>query len=479
MNPLDARGLATLCLNEMPAVTPCPPGLQRRGRAVVIGASLAGLLAARVLSEHHDEVLLLERGQLPEDFSQRKATPHTRHTHALLARGREIFEQLFPGIRDDWRTAGGLFGDVGCQSAFYAGRQRFAQSRADAQALCLGRASIEGVLRRRVLALPQVRVASGIEVQGLLADASARQVCGLRWRAAGSDETAAGQLRAALVIDASGRGSQLPRWLAELGFEPPREQQVHCDIRYATAYLAREPQHAPGLEAVIVAATAEHPQPAVLLSQEDGRWVVTLGGYGGDAPPLERAAFIARAQQSAPELAAVVRDASFLCEPFGYRFAHSQRRYFENLRRPPEGVLAMGDSICSFNPVFGQGMSVAACEALALDDALREGRAGLAGRYYRSAARIIDIAWQTAVGADLSIPSVQGERPWPVRLVNAYVAKVFAAAQTDATVAVAFQRVSHLLAAPPSLMRPGMLWRVLAARRHQGPTTLVAEAQMM
>jgi 2-polyprenyl-6-methoxyphenol hydroxylase-like FAD-dependent oxidoreductase len=443
----------------------------------VIGASLAGLLAARVLSEHHDEVLLLERGELPEDFSQRKATPHTRHTHALLARGREVFEQLFPGIRDEWRAAGGLFGDVGCQSAFYAGRQRFAQGQADAQALCLGRASIEGVLRRRVLALPQVRVASGIEVQGLLADASARRVYGLRWRAAGSDETSAsGLLRAALVIDASGRGSQLPRWLTELGFDAPREEQVHCDIRYATAYLAREPQHAPGLEAVIVAATADHPQPAVLLSQEDDRWVVTLGGYGSDAPPLERAAFIARAQQSAPELAAVVREATFLCEPFGYRFAHSLRRYFETLHRPPEGVLAIGDSICSFNPVFGQGMSVAACEALALDAALREGRAGLARRYYRSAASKIDIAWQTAVGADLSIPSVQGERPMPVRLVNAYVAKVFHAAQADATVAVAFQRVSHLLAAPPSLMRPGMMWRVFTATQRVAPPPAGPEA---
>lgn len=470
MNPLDARGLATLCLKETQAEIQAPPGMPCRGRAVVIGGSLAGLLAARVLSDHHDEVLLLERGEMPDDFSQRKATPHTRHTHALLARGREIFEQLFPGIRDEWRAAGGLFGDVGTQSAFYAGRQRFAQSRADAQAVCLGRAAIEGVLRRRVLALPQVRVASGIEVQGLLADASARRVNGLRWRAAGTDASSAGGLlRAALVIDASGRGSHLPRWLVELGFAAPREEQVQCDIRYATAYLAREAHHVPGLEAVIVAATAAHPQPAVLLSQEDGRWVVTLGGYGKDAPPLDRAGFIARAEQSAPELASVVREATFLCEPFAYRFPHSQRRYYEKLRQLPEGVLAIGDSICSFNPVFGQGMSVAACEALALDAALRAGRESLAKRYFRSAASSIDIAWQTSVGADLSIPSVQGERPLPVRIINAYVAKVFAAAQTDATVAVAFQRVSHLLAAPPSLMRPGMMWRVFRAAGGRRP----------
>lgn len=474
MTPLDARALAALCLDDN---GPDRTGARPR-RAVVIGASLAGLLAARVLSTHHDEVLLLERGELPQDLSPRKATPHTRHTHALLARGREIIEQLFPGIGDEWQAAGGLLGDVGSQAAFYAGRRRFAQQQADAQAVCLGRAAIEGVLRQRALALPQVRVVTGVEVLGLVGDAPqrpaggalmpAQRVHGLRWRAlADSDGGAVGVLHAALVVDASGRGSKLPRWLTELGCSAPHEQQVQVDIRYATAYLDREPQHAPGLEAVVCAATADHPLPGVLLAQEGGRWVVTLGGYGNDVPPLDRAGFIARAQRMAPELAAVVREARFACEPFGYRFPHSQRRYYERLRHLPEGVLAIGDSICSFNPVFGQGMSVAACEALALDQALCAGGLGLARRYFRAAARSVDIAWQTAVGADLSIPSVQGERPLAVRLINAYVAKVFDAAQTDATVAVAFQRVSHLLAAPPSLMRPSMLWRVFTAARRR------------
>lgn len=462
MTSLDAHALAALCLDDTDTAA---PAARPARRAVVIGASLAGLLAARVLSAHHDEVLLLERGELPDDaLGPRKATPHTRHTHALLARGREVIEELFPGIRDEWLAAGARLGDVGSQAAFYAGRQRFAQRQADAMAVCLGRAAIEGVVRRRVLALPQVRVVTGVEVQGLVADARAEQVRGLRWQA-GDDAGTNGVLHAALVVDASGRASRLPRWLTELDCDAPHEEQVHCDIRYATAYLVRQPQHAPGLEAVVCAATAEHPQPGVLLAQEGDRWVVTLGGYGADAPPLDRPGFIARAQQMAPELAAVVREAEFLCEPFGYRFPHSQRRRYERLRRLPEGVLAIGDSICTFNPVFGQGMSVAACEALALDTALQQGRDGLARRYFRSAARSIDIAWQTAVGADLSIPSVQGERPLPLRLINAYVGKVFDAAQTDATVAVAFQRVSHLLAAPPSLMRPAVVWRVFTAAR--------------
>ncbi len=468
MGLLDIGALAALCHHEETHASQGPR------RAVVIGGSLAGLLAARVLHEHFDEVWLLDRHPLPADDEPRRATPHTRHTHALLARGRQAIEALFPGIGDTWTAAGGLLGDVGSEAAFYAGRRRFMQAPADAQGLCLGRGAIEGALRRRVLALPRLRAVTGIDVQGLAGRLQADRIDGLRWRAAdGEARGPAAMLRAALVVDASGRGSRLPKWLAELGHATPDEQEVQVDIRYATAYLKRAPHHAPGLEAVITAATADHPVPSVLLSQEGERWVVTLGGYGDDAPPLDRAGFIARAVRSAPpELAAVVQDAEFLCEPFGYRFPHSQRRFYERLRHLPEGVIAIGDSICSFNPVFGQGMSVAACEAQALQAALAGGESGLARRYFRAAARIIDIAWQTAVGADLAIPSVQGERPLAVRVINAYVAKVFDAAQHDAVVAVAFQRVSHLLAEPPSLMRPAIMLRVLRAawRARQQPT---------
>lgn len=459
MGLLDIGALAALCRHEDTHASQAPR------RAVVIGGSLAGLLAARVLHEHFDEVWLLDRHPLPADDEPRRATPHTRHTHALLARGRQAIEALFPGIADAWTAAGGRLGDVGSEAAFYAGRRRFAQAPADAQGLCLGRGAIEGALRRRVLALPRLRAVTGVDAQGLAGRLHGDRIDGLRWHAANDEARGpAATLRAALVVDASGRASRLPKWLAELGHATPDEQEVQVDIRYATAYLKRAPQHAPGLEAVITAATADHPMPSVLLAQEGERWVVTLGGYGDDAPPLDRAGFIARAMRSAPpELAAVVQDAEFLCEPFGYRFPHSQRRFYERLRLP-EGVLAIGDSICSFNPVFGQGMSVAACEAEALHAALAAGdHAGLARRYFRAAARVIDIAWQTAVGADLAIPSVQGERPLPVRVINAYVAKVFDAAQHDAVVAVAFQRVSHLLAEPPSLMRPAIMARVLRA----------------
>jgi 2-polyprenyl-6-methoxyphenol hydroxylase-like FAD-dependent oxidoreductase len=227
---------------------------------------------------------------------------------------------------------------------------------------------------------------------------------------------------------------------------------------------------------VLCSATADCPLPGVLIGQEGERWVITLGGYGADVPPLDRAGFVQRAQQMAPEIAAVANAGRFVSEPARYRFPHSQRRRYERLRQWPLGLLAMGDAVCSFNPIYGQGMTVAACEALALRDALASDQADPARHFFKAAARIVDVAWTTAVGADLAIPSVEGKRPLPVRIVNAYVARVFRAAQHDPVVALAFLEVAHLLAQPPSLMRPAMLWRVLRAGWRRAGDRMAATA---
>jgi 2-polyprenyl-6-methoxyphenol hydroxylase-like FAD-dependent oxidoreductase len=426
-------------------------------RAVVIGASMAGLLTARVLSEHFDEVWLLDRDGLPAGDEHRKATPHSRHAHGLLARGREVMESLLPGITDEWVARGARLGDLQGEVAFYGGRHRFVQQPAGLLALAGSRPLLEAAVRRRVLALPRVRACTGVDVRGLAAHGT--QVTGVRLTALEGEREL--QFEAALVVDASGRASRMPAWLRELGFEPPAEERVQVDLRYATCHFQRQPQHAPGLEVVLCATGPGVSKSGVMLAQEGDRWVVTLAGYGADAPPLTLQAFIERTRHMpAGEITATVTDAVPLHDPIGYRFPHSQRRRYESLRRFPQGLLVIGDAICSFNPIYGQGMSVAACEALALGQALQRGEAKLAQRFFRQAARIVDTPWSTAVGADLALDAVPGPRPRAVRLVNAYIARVFQAARHDPVVAAAFLKVAHLLAEPPSLMKPAMLWRV-------------------
>lgn len=441
-------------------------------RAVVAGASLAGLLAARVLADHYDEVLLIEREALPAGNAHRRATPHTWHAHGLLARGCAGLEQLFPGITEEWFAQGGRRGDAQRNVAFYAGHQRFAAGDSGIAGVAVGRVVIEGAVRRRVLALPRVRVLAPLRVVGPLWDAEAKHVRGLAVAAPDAEDQVFG-IPAELVVDATGRASRLPQWLAGLGFPVPQEEQVRSDIHYVTAYFERRPEELPGLEVVIGTATPEFPRPSVLIGQEQDRWVVTLAGYGSDAPPRDRAGFVARALAGVPEIASVVAAGRFVTEPRSYRFPHSQRRRVERLARWPRGLLVMGDALCSFNPIYGQGMSVAAAEAVALQEELAGAREGLEARFLRRAARIVDTPWTTAVGADLAIPSVEGARPLPVRLINRYMKRLFDVACRDAAVARAFLAVAHLLQPPQTLFAPGVLWRVFrpAARRAAPPRT--------
>jgi 2-polyprenyl-6-methoxyphenol hydroxylase-like FAD-dependent oxidoreductase len=174
------------------------------------------------------------------------------------------------------------------------------------------------------------------------------------------------------------------------------------------------------------------------------------------------------------EIAALAERGEMIGEPMRYSFPHSQRRHYEKLRRLPSGYLAMGDALASFNPIYGQGMTVVACEALALRAALEKGMDGLAPRFFKAAARVIDMPWQLAVGGDLALPLVPGPRPFPVKLINAYIARVQRVAVHDAVVAAAFVKVIHMLAPPPSLLAPALMWRVWRGRQRVA-TPAVAE----
>ena len=443
-----------------PSITPASTPTTHR-RAMVIGASMAGLLAARVLSECFTEVLLLERDPLPDRAGPRKGTPHAVHPHGLLARGRQILDELFPGFTEALVAQGGLSGDIGTEVAVDANGRRFARSPAGVHGLAVSRLAIEGELRRRVRALPGVRLLTEIDVLAPVHEDG--RVVGVRWQR--RDGSAAETMAAAMVVDCSGRGSRSPAWLREWGYEPPTEERVQIGLAYTSAYFKRAVGQPP-LTVVIGAATAALPRPSILIAQEpadDGqpRWVAGVGGYAGDHVDITREAMAERARQTqSPEIGALAERGEMIGEPMRYNFPHSQRRHYEKLRRFPSGYLAMGDALASFNPIYGQGMTVAASEALALRAALTHGLDGLAPRFFRAAAHVIDAPWHLAVGGDLALPQVPGPRPFPVKLINAYVARLQCVAVHDAVVAAAFVKVMHMLAPPPSLFAPAVVWRV-------------------
>lgn len=437
-----------------------------RDHAVVIGASLGGLLAARVLAETFGQVTLLERDLLPEVGEGRRGVPQGRHAHGLLGRGREVLEELFPGLTGDLVALGARSGDTQAQVRWYGGGQALCQAGSGLTGLAVSRPLLEGYVRGRVRALPNVQVFEGAVVRDLVTTPGGARVVGVRL---GREGDAPEEFPADLVVDASGRGSRMPRWLSELGYDAPPEERVEVGLTYASGHFRRAGDLG-GQHAVVVAASPEHPRGAAMIAQEGDRWIVSVGGRLGDRPPTDPAGFLAFARSlPAPEIAEVVGAGDLLGEIVPFSYPASVRRRYERLRRFPEGLLVFGDALCSFNPVYGQGMTAAALEALALRRCLMAGEHGLARRFFRAAGRVVDIPWSLAAGSDLRFPDVPGPRPLRVRLVNAYLARLFPVAWRDPVVARAFLRVTNLLSPPTSLLAPGIAWRVLTGGRRAGP----------
>ncbi len=442
-------------------------------RAIVIGASMGGLLAARVLADHYEQVTLLERDAFPPAGEQRKGVPQGRHAHAILAQGLQIMEDLFPGLTDHLVGLGADYGDVSENARWYHEGDCHQPAHSGVNAINISRPRLEAEVRARVLSLANVTAVEGCDVLGLLATPGNARVTGLRVipRRAGSAEES---LAADLVVDTSGRGSRSPAWLEELGYARPQDEIVKIGVSYTSCQYERRPEHVPGLNAMIVAAAPENPRGGVLLSQEGNRWMLTVAAYLGEQIPQDQAGLKAFVRGMAtPVVYAVIKDAQPLSEPVAHKIPSNLRRRYERLTRFPGGYLVLGDALCSFNPIYGQGMSVAALEAQALHHCLAEGEARLAQRFFKQAGKIIDIPWSTAVGNDLRFPAVEGTRTGMTRFVNWYVGKLHHAAHHDAEVSMAFLKVVNLLAPPSSIMRPAIMWRVLRGnlqlRRHTSP----------
>jgi 2-polyprenyl-6-methoxyphenol hydroxylase-like FAD-dependent oxidoreductase len=442
-------------------------------RAVVLGASLAGLLAARVLADAYPQVTVIDRDQLPQTPMNRRGVPHGRHAHGLLTGGQQALEELFPGLTAELVAHGAPVGDVLANGRWYLNGHRLRQAHAGLVALSPSRPLLEGQVRARVRALPNVTCLDSHDIVGLAATPDGRRVTGARVlrRAGGAEEL----VDADLVVDATGRGSRTPVWLEALGYPRPQQDQVRIGLGYATRTYRLPPDTPDGDLAVLQTATPQHPRSGVLLRLEGDRWMVTLGGRLGDHPPTDPDGFLGFARSLRfPDIYEAVREAEPLDDPVGFRFPASVRHRYERLDRFPDGLLVMGDAVCSFNPVYGQGMSVAAVEALALRRHVEGGAAASPRRFFGDLARVVDAPWDIAVGGDLAFPGVQGRRTLKARLVSAYLARLHAAAAHDVSLASAFLRVASLVAPPQILLDPRIAVRVLRGSLRPATDTVVS-----
>ncbi|MFD7460888.1 MULTISPECIES: FAD-dependent oxidoreductase [unclassified Streptomyces] len=442
-------------------------------RAVVLGGSMAGLLAATVLTESYTEVLVVDRDRLDGVTEARRGAPHGRHAHGLVARGQQIFEELFPGLTEELSAAGVRPGDFGSAIRWYFNGHRLATGHSGLLSVPATRPVLEYHVRRRVQDMPQVTFLEGHDILGLETSADRRRVTGARVQRqdGGSPEV----LAADLVVDITGRGSRTPVWLEELGYARPEETRIKIDLAYTTRHFALDTDPFGEELAIIPVATPSHPRGAFFyrVPGDDGQVQLSLTGILGDHPPADLDGFLAYTRSlPVPDIYEAVRRATPTLDSGTFKFPASVRRHYERLTRFPENFLVMGDAVCSFNPVYGQGMSVAALETLALRRQLRSGTPDFR-RFFQEVATAVDAPWEFAAGADLGYRGVEGHRTPRIRMANAYVDRLHRAATHDAELTNAFIRAAGLIDPPAALMRPRTLFRVLrhSFRRPAGAAT--------
>ncbi len=419
-------------------------------RAVVIGASIGGLCAARVLSDFYDRVTVYERDELPDRPANRAAVPQGRHVHLLMARGAQEFDTHFPGLLDDMVADGVpvLENRPDCIHFGAAGHVLGTHHR------------LQDEFTAYVPSRPH------LEWQIRLLDAD--------------DPSSA--VEANLVVDATGRGTRLPVWLEKWGFERPREDTVDVGIGYATQQV-RVPDGLLAEKVVVAGASNEQPVGLGMLFYEDGNWGVTTFGVGKVEPPQNFAEICTVADKILPaHVAAALRQGESLGEMAFHKYPTSRWRRYDKLTRFPAGIIPFGDAVVSFNPTYGQGMTMTSLQAGHLRRALESPGADLAREFQRATAKTTFPVWQMNAIGDFMLHRASGPMPKWYRPVGNLFDQFLGAAETDPVLAEWFLRRFSLLDSlymVPSARLVGRtirhnmrLW--LAERRAEGLPTAVS-----
>lgn len=430
---------------------------------MILGAGMAGLLSARVLSEFYEAVTVVERDDLPSTPSPRKGVPQGRHLHSLLCRGSQVLEELFPGLLAELAADGVNIVDDGDLSRIYTRMGPYELNRTDKFAdpttvrqHLPSRPVLEHHLRRHVQALPNIDIRDGHDVLELLADTS-RRVTGVRIadRNTGAEEA----LPADLVVDATGRATRTPAFLHDLGYGQPPEQLSTARGTYYSQRLA-VPADAIA-EKLVLVVPGDGSTAGGLVAAENGTYILTVTGLGGSAPPSNLADMLALAEQFAPATTIPGLRAAQPCgEIATYQYRRGAWRRYDKMPDFPAGLLVIGDALCTLNPLRGQGITMAALQTLVLRDTLRSGATDLGPRFYAAAAKLIAPIWYANESQE---PTANADQPRSLSrsLTDWFTKTALRAAATDIVLTERLFRVGSLIDSPQRLQEPALLARIL------------------
>lgn len=423
-------------------------------RAIVAGAGIGGLSAAAALAPHFGEVLVVDRDTLPNAIAPRLGVGQGAHTHQLLKAGELALEKLLPGITADFGKAGAVSMTVGRDIKVYDFGGWMDDCDAGFAVTSLSRPAYEGVLRARVAALPNVKL------QG---ETPIRRFAVADGRCTGVELEDNSTLTADLVVDSTGLTTPLLKQLAEDGHAEFPTEEVRINVAYTTGRFRRPAAYANDETGIFILPSPPENHFGLLLPIEDGQWILSLGRRGGEVPPRDAAAFKEYAKGLvAPDVYERIKDAEQVGDLRTFRKPTATRHLLWNATKWPEGLLVVGDAMSSVNPTYGQGMTVAACEAETLDAMLADratrsaGLAGLAADYFRAAGDISGRAWSLSINSDYVYPQTEGERPANYAMNRAIAATLRNLADADLEFRILRYKLVHMIASADSL-REGQL----------------------
>ncbi len=450
-----------------------------RQHAIVIGGSMAGMLTARVLSDHYEQVTIIDRDRMPDAVEMRDGTPQARHLHLLLAKGLQIVEELFPGIGAEISSKGAPTQDWGRDTTVFLKHGWMPQFDSDVHTHGVSRMLLEWCVRQRIRANPHIQIMERTQVKQLVtADSNQRVIGVVIQEKNGNNETT--EVNADLVVDASGRTTHTPEWLLSMGYEQVEESVINSFLGYATRWYKRPEAFPKDLKMITAQSLPPNlPRGGVIMEIENGECIVTLAGVNKDYPPSDEAGFLDFARSLlSPIIYDIIKDAEPLSNIYSYQRTENRWRHFERFTKWPEGFAVMGDAACAFNPVYGQGMTTGALEAVELGRVLTEytgkNEAGMTKIFQTRLAKVIETPWLMATGEDLRYPgTVGGKTNWQDRLVQKYIEQIINAMPLYPEIADSFIQVMNLMKPPTSLFQPSILLKVVSSMfsRKKPPTS--------
>jgi len=450
---------------------------KKDSHAVVIGGSIAGLLSARVLSQHFGHVTIIERDTYPTSPQEiRAGTPQAWHHHVLLAKGRDILEEFFPGFDQEMEKMKVPLLDYGKEVALVSRVGELARFTSGVMIRPCRRSTLDWLVRKEVEKFNNITFMQTTRVTGLKSVESRSGVQRVVGVEISSGQKSTGSTKSIpilsdLVIDASGPQTQMPTWLENLNYPVPKEEVVDANLGYASRlYDASKSSHPPWSAIGITTRPPHNPRAAGLWKVEGGKWMCSLIGTAGNHPPKHEDGFLEFAKHLPdPRVYEFIKSAKPLGKIRSYRGTQNRWRHYESMKSFPQGLLVMGGAMCSYNPLYGQGMTVIAQQAKVLNQQLKNKRQkgflyeeAFATIFHREIAKTQKLPWLLATLEDLRWPSTTGQKnQLSTKLANDYVDRLLPLARHDVFVAKLFLRIMNMQTSPSNLCDPRLLRRFL------------------